>query len=412
MEKKELYRWLASEPYRVFFPAAILAGTIGVLLWPLFYGGQLSFYPSFAHARLMIEGFVGGFAVGFLGTALPKMLSTPPLRIWQVFVLFLLHITYCTSHLLGKIRLGDGLFATMMLAMIVCMGARVIHRKKLPPPGMLLAGMGLLCGTFGAIWGAFFTFDGSIYVTSFAYRLLYQAFILLPLLGVGTFIFPMILSTPNKSAMLVGKKWRNKALEAALIGGLIIATYWIEIKGQQQPMSWVRFALATVWLVKECGILKIKAGKGVMAHSLRAGIGCLLLALAAVAIVQQQKIALDHILYIGGFGLITMIVATRVIFGHSGQGKQFNSWNKALVICVGLLLLGMATRVSADFLPRVRNSHHVYAAICWVAVSIIWAIAILPSVRKRPSSAPSKPFPNRLKKLPKVSTDFKLTKNP
>lgn len=152
-----------------------------------------------------------------------------------------------------------------------------------------------------------------------------------------------------------------------------------------------------------------------MSHSLRAGIGCLLLALVAVAVVQQQKIALDHILYVGGFGLITMIVATRVIFGHSGQGHQFNRWNKALVICVGLILLGMATRVSADFLPRVRNSHHVYATICWVAVSIIWGIAILPSVRRRPTSGPSKPFPNRLSKLPKTTTDdtdFKLTKKP
>lgn len=407
MEKIAFYRWLASEPYRVFFPAAILAGMIGVLLWPLFYSNHLSFYPSFAHARLMIEGFVGGFAVGFLGTALPKMLSVPALRVWQVALLFVLFFSYNTAHLFGEIRLGDGLFTIMMLAMIACIGMRVIHRKKLPPPGMLLAGMGLLCGAFGALWGSLFTFDGSIYVTAFAYRLLYQAFILLPLLGVGTFIFPMILGTPNKSAALIGEKWRNKSLEAALIGGLIIASYWIEIKGRQQEMAWVRFALATVWLVKECGVMKIKGGKGVMAHSLRAGIGCLLLALVAVAVVQQQKIALDHILYVGGFGLITMIVATRVIFGHSGQGKQFNSWNKALVVCVGLLLLGMATRVSADFLPRVKNSHHVYAAICWVGVSIIWAIAILPSVRKRPFNGPNKPFPTAKKTDSLLTKDFR-----
>lgn len=407
MDKKELCRWLATEPYRVFFPAAILAGVVGVLLWPAFYAGQLSYYPSFAHARLMIEGFVGGFAVGFLGTALPKMLSVAALRVWQVALLLSLHLAFCVAHLLGEIRLGDGLFAAMMLILIGCMAWRVVKRQKLPPPGMLMAGMGLLCGTFGAVWGAFFAFDGSIYVTSFAYRLLYQAFILLPLLGVGTFIFPMILGTPNKSAMLAGRKWRGKALEAGLIGVLIIASYWIEVRGQQRAMSWVRFALAAVWLVKECGVLKIKSGRGIMTHSLRAGIGCLLLALVAVAVVQQQKIALDHILYVGGFGLITMIVATRVIFGHSGQGKQFNSWNKALVVCVGLLLLGMATRVSADFLPNVRNSHHVYAAVCWVAVSIIWAVAILPSVRKRPpSSGPNKPFPTA-KKTNLLTRDFR-----
>lgn len=374
---------LASEPYRIFFPVALVVGVLGVLLWPAFYAGWLGYYPNMAHARVMVEGFVGGFAVGFLGTAMPKMLATSSFRLWQVLVLLLLYVGYCVAHLSGYLRLGDGFFAVTVVMLVVCLAARVMRRGSLPPPGMVLALMGLVAGVGGALWTAFVAGGGGISAYFFAQRLLYQAFILLPILGVGSFIFPMILGYKNKQSPGVGKRWRNKALEAVLVGVLIIATYWVEVRGAQSEMSAARALLCFVWLTKESGWLARTGTRGVMAVSLRLGILCLLGGMVATALMQQQKIALEHTLYIGGFGLITMMVATRVIYGHSGQGQQFQKWIKPLVVLVVLLLLTMATRVSADFMPRVRISHHVYAAILWVLVSIIWGIAVVPSVRRR-----------------------------
>ncbi|MBT8036624.1 MAG: NnrS family protein [Verrucomicrobiae bacterium] len=387
---------LAAEPYRVFFPLALLAGVAGVILWPLFYWGWLSYYPMFAHGRVMIEGFVGGFAIGFLGTALPKMLSAQPLKVWQVGSLLSLHAALVSFHMGGDVRTGDGLFTVMMIVMVLCLLSRLIKGKTVPPPGMILAGMGIFCGIAGAAWSAFFGFQGDPHVTLFMQRLLYQAFILLPLLGVGSFIFPMILGTPNHHARLSGphmtRAWKTKAGESALIGCVLIASYWIEVHDQPQSMSWVRATLCGVWITKESGWLTRKTSSGIMPLSLRAGIVCLLGGMVATGVMKTPKIALDHTLYIGGFGLITMIVATRVIYGHSGQEEKFQRWIKPLAICSSLILLGMLTRVTADFefMQRFRISHHIYAAGCWVIVSIIWAIAVLPSVRKRP-------FPSRIK---------------
>jgi len=344
----------------------------------------------------MIEGFVGGFAIGFLGTALPKMFEVQAFHPLQVLALFLLYLSYCTAHAFGELILGDSLFVVTMLLLIGCILPRMRARKDLPPPGMVLSGIGILCGVIGAAWGAWFTsFSFSPYLLPFTQRLLYQAFILLPILGVGSFMFPMILNI-EKDDTLSTKQWRWKALEATVVGLLIIASYWIEVMGYPKAMSWCRFGLASYWLALETGCFDIQRinvmfKQGIMANGLRAGIYCVVLALLATALLQQQKIALDHILYIGGFGLIAIIVATRVIFGHSGQRSQFNLWLKPMVAVVSLLLLAMATRVSADFLPNVRISHHVYAAICWVAVCIIWGIAILPSVRKTPPKKQRKP---------------------
>ena len=38
-------RW-SSEPYRLFFPAGIVAASVGLLLWPLHYAGWWELYPA------------------------------------------------------------------------------------------------------------------------------------------------------------------------------------------------------------------------------------------------------------------------------------------------------------------------------------------------------------------------------
>lgn len=391
-------RLVAEEPYRVFFPLALLVGIIGVLLWPLFYWGQLSYYPTFSHTRLMIEGFVGGFAIGFLGTAIPKMLNTKPFQVWQIGVLLALYLGLCGFHIIGHTRTGDGLFAAMLLTMLVLTLIRVIVGNVVPPPGMVLAAMGMVCALAGSGWLAAFGFTGDLVLTIFSQRLLYQSFILLPLLGIGAYFFPMILGTNNKHGLLSGPKmsrgWKMKAAEAGMIGILIILTYWIEAQmkasgigngaDKTRLMSLLRFVICAVWITKESGWLLRNNAKGVMTWALRAGIVCLLAGLLLTTIIQQHRIALDHTIYLGGFGLIIMTVATRVIYGHSGQGSKFQKWFKPLIWCTGLLLLGMATRVTADFMPHIMITHHIYAAGCWIVVSIIWAIAVLPSVKKTP----------------------------
>ena len=82
---------LGHEPFRIFFPAGVLAGITGVALWPLYFGGVTQMYPGIGHARIMACGLFGAFILGFLGAAMPRMLSTKPLRPTEVFPLVLLH---------------------------------------------------------------------------------------------------------------------------------------------------------------------------------------------------------------------------------------------------------------------------------------------------------------------------------
>jgi hypothetical protein len=100
---------LGHEPYRVFFPAGVAAGIAGVSLWPLYFAGATANYPGEAHARLMAFGLFGGFIFGFLGTALPRMLSAQPLGARNVFLLLTLHIAAAVAFAHQHIWLGNSL---------------------------------------------------------------------------------------------------------------------------------------------------------------------------------------------------------------------------------------------------------------------------------------------------------------
>ena len=87
-----------------------------------------------------------------------------------------------------------------------------------------------------------------------------------------------------------------------------------------------------------------------------------------------------HLTLVGGFAVITFVVATRVVFGHSGNGALLKGRNRWLLVAVGLMLFGMATRISGDFWPKVLTSHYTYGALLWIAGVLLWAVYVLPKV--------------------------------
>jgi uncharacterized protein involved in response to NO len=51
-----------------------------------------------------------------------------------------------------------------------------------------------------------------------------------------------------------------------------------------------------------------------------------------------------------------------------------------ILIAVGLMLFGMATRISGDFWPKIMASHYIYGAIIWIAGVLLWSSYTLPNV--------------------------------
>lgn len=367
-------RWLASEPYRVFFFSGAVWSVIGVSLWPLFYAHKITFYPSIVHARLMIEAFGAAFVVGFLGTAGPRMATAPKLTPPELLGLFVLHQACAFSHLFLKQTWGDAWFIALLGTLTACLVVRVIRfRKEWPPPQMLLAITGLLCGISGAgLWLSPATLtDARLY--RLAGLLVYQGLLLPPLLGIGSFVFPRMLGgdfgdpkTPAQS--------RAKLLRSVAAALLIVSSFVVESFGSVLVGYAIRALTATAYLFIEIRWRKSPDDepRGTLSAGLKWSLLTSLLGMLLSPFFYAQHVSVEHLLYIGGFGMMTLVVGSRVLFGHSGDLAGFFVRSKWVRFLIFLGVLAATTRATPAWVPSTTVSHHIYASITWALLAVCW----------------------------------------
>jgi uncharacterized protein involved in response to NO len=370
--RKDGLRWLAAEPYRVFFASGALWSIIGVSLWPLFYAQQIGFYPNFVHARLMIEAFGGAFVVGFLGTAGPRMATAPKLTPLELFWLFALHQASAISHLRLQHPLGDALFVALFVSLLLCLVIRVVKfRKEAPPPQMLLALTGL---TFG-IAGAALQLSPATWMDPQRLRLanllLYQGLLLPPVLGIGSFVFPRMLGGDFGEAKTAAQL-RLKLLRAIGAAMLLVISFFLEAFGQVTLGYALRAIVAAGYLLIEVTWKTQQPGSLTTGLFWALILGWLGIVLAPLHDVQH--VSIEHLLYIGGFGMLMLVVGSRVLFGHSGDLEGFFGKSKWVRFLVFLGVLAATTRATPAWVPSTTISHHIYAAITWALLALFWLI--------------------------------------
>lgn len=383
MSSKNFFALSVAEPFRIFFPLGLLLGAIGVLLWPLFVWHAISFYPRDAHLRLMIEGLMGSFILGFLGTAGPRLLDARPFAAIETYLLFALQLATATLHLNQKRNLGDALFLLTLVLFLVFVGRRARSRQDLPPPNFVL----VLLGFINAIVGILFIF-ASRCVTNGAFLdqlgslLVNQGFVLFPILGVGAFFFPKLLGgvKPEPADLNIAiALWKNRALVLATATAIWVS-FVLEALEWTRGSAVLRGSTVLLYFAFQGHLFEKPSGPPFLAHCFRFGAMLLGLALFSPAILPDYRVANMHLAFIGGFTIILFTVSTRVILGHSGQTHLFRKRLRFLMAALGLLIVAMVARVGADFALPARNSHLVYAALIWVIAASVWAWALVPKL--------------------------------
>lgn len=367
---------LRAEPFRLFFPLGLLASLLGVSLWPLVYAKWLSFYPGEAHARLMIQGFVGAFAMGFLGTASPKMMASPSFTWPELGVL----ITGWGGNVLfacgGNIVGADACFLFTWVAFAGMLATRAAFlRETLPPAGFVLVGLGILAAIAGStllLIGRLVTL--SPFQQQLALLLLYEAFILGPILGIGSFLFPRFFEPPERPPPKTSA-WSQQALGAGWMGFLLFLTYGWQASAPSSLPPLLRAALIFLYLNR--AIPQWRHGTGTLSTLLQWALLSLVIGIAFSGMSIAFTVAIKHLLFIGGYGLLILTVASRVTWGHAGRIDFADGKRLSLRWILGILLIGAATRMVADFIPAIRVSHHLYAALAWVLAAAIWGGAVL-----------------------------------
>ncbi|MBC8128524.1 MAG: NnrS family protein [Gloeobacteraceae cyanobacterium ES-bin-144] len=376
VQMKNLHRMVLEEPYRIFFPLGILAGIYGVMMWPMLYAGWLRFYPGEAHTRMMVEGFIGAFVLGFIGTAFPRLTGNRHWFSGEFFLLMLMWILTVVSHAINHTSAGDSIFGMMMFSLFISMAGRwVFGRKDIPPPGFALALTGILGAAVAAGFLAW-SKPTMPHAWQFARLWLFQGFLLLPVMGVGPYLIPRFFGMASTHAfddsITLPAGWWKKAVLSISAGLLIVVSFLLEVYGKPMSAYLLRAGVIVVWFSMETPVfrrakLSTTPGNTIRWSMIGMAAGCLCAAFWPLA-----RVGSLHLFFVSGIGLLTLAVGVRVILGHAGRHDLLTGKIVWLRWVAALIILAAITRMSCDFLPTLRVSHQIYAAYTWALAALIW----------------------------------------
>lgn len=393
---KRVWRIVLEEPFRLFFPLGLLAAIWGVMLWPWWYAGRLPFYPGEAHTRMMIEGFLSAFVLGFTGTAFPRLTGSRSWSGGEFCALLLLWTLTVASHAAGQVAAGDAAFCAMLLTLFTGMAIRWIYgNRDTPPPGFVLAFAGILGAALAAGFLARATHPSPVQ-SQWARLWLFQGFALLPLMGIGPYLLPRFYGMSSTHSFDDSPKppagWWPRALAAGAAGLLVAAGFALEVSGKVQAGQLLRAGVILAWFSLETPVFSFVKLSSTPGNAVRWALPGLAAGCACAAFWPLARIGSLHLFFVSGIGLTILAVGARVVLGHAGRHDLLAGRIVWLRWVTGLLVLAATTRMSADFLPAVRVSHHIYAAWSWALGGAIWLIALAKFFLR--TDAPAKPKSN------------------
>lgn len=354
-----------TEPYRKLFALGLACGITGVSLWPLFLSGQIT-YPLLAHSHLMVAGMFLGFVSGFLMTALPKMSSTAPASALESWIAVALIGGSALLALSGQSAWAAAFAAAQFVFLIQFALRRFIRRKSNPPHGFLFVPFGLAWGLFGFSIQALLAngVDVPPALSALAKTGVQQAFLLNLIVGLGSRLIPFLsrvgAADPRQQLM----ESRSKSLP--ILVGLNLS-FLLEPILPEWSVYLIRALALTAAALGMFAFLKKATRQTVAGVSVRISVLAMIAAYLGLALLPQYRLAFLHIVFIGGYTLLTLMVATRVVLAHGGHSLDREVSSPALIAT--LILLATAAILRAfSLLP--------WAAACWLLAVIIWAWSI------------------------------------
>ena len=347
-------------------------------MWILFYFHQIA-YPVIQHPTTMMGGFLLCFVCGFLMTAAPKFTGSHPMTSfefsWSLILIALLAI-FSVFFIPKYFYLLSGV---IFISLIIYFLRRFLNRSQNPPPPFVFIGLGLSMGLVGSL-GLFFSENFQIPEEWFRlFRLFYlQGYVLSLVVGVGSRLVVALLGhAPMPTEVMKMRAGHIKIFLALMILFLlsyIIEVFYEPILGQVIKNSLVTFICLRFWKIHRKPASGTRHAWGLLISA------WLMLFGLWGSLWTDYRIHFAHIFYIGGLGLITLLIAVRVVLSHGQHGLRLESQTWFIPIFSGLVIAAAITRLSAGFVPQIYLNHLAYAATVWCVGLILWGVVLLPKI--------------------------------
>lgn len=369
-------------PYKILFTLGIFHAFLGVLYWLLFALG-LADYPGAQHAHQMISGFLFSFASGFLLTAVPKFTGTRGCNNLELGI-----ATALVSFVFFSKNPLISLFILTFIALFFL--SRFKERSYDPPPHFLFIPTGILMG----IIGSFFIYQASLNPMDAAAKarigklLLYYGTMLALLLGIGAKMVGALLGwqrpPQHKIEVIQNKKINSSIVESKwfipiFLVALFTSSYLLEALDYVILGRALR-ALTGTWIsIANWKIYKHPIMKGRLAFWLWIASWFFILGLWAHVFAGDYSIHVAHMIFICGFGLMTLMVASRVILAHGSYPLEIETRSLTYPSIGILLFITVLTRVFAIWTPSYAR-HLGYAALVWLIALAVWSLFFIPKI--------------------------------
>ncbi|MCZ6631841.1 MAG: NnrS family protein [bacterium] len=367
---------LCNEPFRVFFPLGFFCSLIGVSHWLWYYSGLTETYSCHYHGLFQIQGFEIGFAAGFLMTALPRFLETPPARPWELFLGIALYLSGNIALYLERWIEAEIGFLSVIVFLLVFAARRFPKRQDTPPPDFLFIPFGFLHALAGGLL-ILYPLPG---LAKLGPRLVEQGMLLSFTMGIGPYLGARLLTgqTPDFPPLSPTRLFRN-----TLLGLALFASFWVEAGISQQAGLFLRALAVSIQLFTSVPLTRPLTQPLWHLRFLRLAFFCIPAGLWLAALVPDYEILALHITFIGGFAPLTFIVATRVITSHCGFEPLWQKNTRTVVVLVFALFFAFLSRMISDlWVDYYFGMLHIGAGF-WLLGAIPWGLVWLPRMTPR-----------------------------
>lgn len=378
--------------FRPFFLAAGIFAIVSIALWMAIYIFGLPFPMTTVsiskwHAHEMIYGYSLAVIAGFLLTAVRNWTNIPTVNGSPLMVLVALWAAARAAMLCGDryINIAAVFDILFLLALMVAVALPIIKVRQWRQLGILVKLALLTAGNICFYMGAAGMLTQGIYWGVYGGLLLIIGLIL----TIGRRVIPFFIERGvGYPVKLYNASWLDISSMVFFLG-LFIAEVFYSQSRSVAALAGAMFVITSIRLYgwHTPGIWKKPLLWSLFASLLFIDLGFLLIAMASVF--DVSSLLAIHAFSVGGVGVITLGMMSRVALGHTG--RDINSTPFAVTIACATLILAAVCRV---ILPLLAGMAHytfwiVISQALWIIAFTLFVITYLPIlIRPRPDGKP------------------------
>jgi uncharacterized protein involved in response to NO len=361
------------EPFRPFFPLAVLLGWIGIGHWLLYSIGITATYSCMLHGLVQTQAFLMAFATGFLMTAVPRRTQTDPPSVTELWIAAAGLVATTVAATAERWTMAEIGYVTVLLLLLQFAVRRFLGRARgrRPPAAFVLIPFAFLHGLGGAglilAWSAL---RAPTWTVGLGKLLVEQGVFLCLVVGVGGLVLPLMAGAQPPPDLGSSPRERMKAAAYGLVGTMILASLVIEHAGWLRLGPLLRAAVVAAGLVLG-GAGRRPARPGLHRRLVWLAVWLTPLGLALSGIWPDYRVPALHVLFIGGFSLLAFGVATHVALSHLNLERERDGSPVAIKVMGAGIILAMLGRLVADWSAS-YFPHLGAAAAAWLAGSAVW----------------------------------------